>query len=323
MLTLARTEPVHSTRPMRLFEAARCDIPVHESDSYNDGNQLRCANHESACNISTSHSSRKHHEMPYINRGRSELYYESYGDGPTLVLLHGVGGNHASWFYQVQAWSEKFRIITIDARGFGNSSDVEGLGRAAFTDDLAHLLDQLGIASTAIVAQSMGGGTAVDFACRHPDRVDALVLADTLIWLDPPADMAQAYAQVLASTERLSQSERVLGATFRATHPSMNRLYLQIASFNRYTFKTLPGKQTRYRPESLARTAVPICFVVGEEDVLFPPALVSQVAERIPDAAYFSLPKAGHSAYFETPDAFNEWVGNWLSTQTACASANQ
>jgi len=251
--------------------------------------------------------------MPHIHRGRSALYYELHGKGPTVVLLHGVGGNHASWFQQVQAWRETFRILTIDARGFGNSSDREDLGRSAFTDDLVYLLDQLEVNATAIVAQSMGGATAVDFTCHHPDRVKALVLADTLIWLDPLPDMAQAHAQALTSAANLSQSERVLGAAFRATQPAMHFLYLQIASFNRYTFQTLPGQQRRYRPDALAQTNLPVCFVVGEQDLLFPPDLVSRVSTQVPGAAYFALAGAGHSAYFETPEIFNEQVGAWLS----------
>ncbi|VCU71078.1 AB hydrolase superfamily protein YdjP [Pigmentiphaga humi] len=250
--------------------------------------------------------------MPYLPRQDSVLYYEVHGHGAPVVLLHGVGGNHASWFYQIEAWSRNFQLIAVDARGFGNSSDVEGAGRSAFTDDLAHLLDELGLARTALVAQSMGGGTAADFACRHPSRVSALVLADTLTWLAPPPDLAGALAEARRAAAGLSQSERVLGATFRRTRPALSELYLQIASFNRYTFKTLAGEQARHAPDELAATGIPICFVAGEEDVLFPPALIAQTCRAVRGSNLICVPQAGHSAYFEAPEAFNREVGDWL-----------
>lgn len=106
--------------------------------------------------------------MPQVTRGSSTLYYEDQGQGQAVVLLHGVGGNHASWFYQTTNWSSHFRLINVDARGFGKSTDIEGLGRNAFTDDLVYLLDFLGLSKVALVSQSMGGGTAVDFCHAIP-----------------------------------------------------------------------------------------------------------------------------------------------------------
>ncbi|CAG9243237.1 Pimeloyl-ACP methyl ester carboxylesterase [Paraburkholderia unamae] len=252
--------------------------------------------------------------MPYLSIDNSRIYYESHGQGVPLVLLHGVGGNHASWFHQIEAWSRRYRLIAPDARGFGNSTDTEGLGRSAFTSDLEALLDHLELNRVAIIAQSMGGGTAVDFTCRHPERVAALVLADTLVWLEPAETMAAPFKKVQENTAALSQSERVLGETFRRAEPALSELYLRIASFNHYTFKTLTGEQQRYRPDAIAQSGVPACFVVGSEDVLFPPQLMRQAWERVPGAQWIELPRAGHSAYFETPAAFNRNVGTWLDT---------
>src|SRR5918993_1417596 len=94
----------------------------------------------------------------------ASIYYEVHGDGPALVLAHGMGGNHASWFNQVPFFSRSFKVVTFDHRGFGNSRELEGgADRSRFPDDLKNILDQLGIAKAVLVAQSMGAGTCVTF----------------------------------------------------------------------------------------------------------------------------------------------------------------
>ena len=81
--------------------------------------------------------------MPRLAVAGADLYYESHGSGPAIVLAHGVGGNHAIWFNQVAEFSRTHRVITFDHRGFGNSTDPDGVGRSAYSDDLAALLDHL------------------------------------------------------------------------------------------------------------------------------------------------------------------------------------
>ena len=95
----------------------------------------------------------------------------------------------------------------------------------------------------------------------------------------------------------------------------MTQLYLQLAGFNRYTFKTLVGVQPSYSPEQIAATGVRIGFLVGEEDVLFPAKIVSEVCKRFVGSELMTLAGAGHSAYFEAPDAFNTRVAAWLHSQ--------
>lgn len=251
--------------------------------------------------------------MPFFASGASHLHYEREGAGPPVVLLHGVGGNHASWFQQVPHLASRYDMIALDQRGFGRSEDRDGAGRSAMAEDLRALLDHLGIARVALVAQSMGGGTAVAFACTHPHRVARMVLAGTALGLKLPDGAKGPAAVARSAAQALPQAERVLGPDFRAAKPELAWLYARIASFNTHTSATLPGSYSAHPVEDLAATCIPVLMIAGEHDPLFPPAVLREVAARLPAARLVEIPRTGHSAYFERPEIFTALVLDFLS----------
>ena len=111
--------------------------------------------------------------------GKFSLYYERVGAGAPIVFLHGLGGNHLSWWQQVPYFMRSFECITVDQRGFGLSPDPDDLFNRAHASDLGALLDHLKIDKAVLVGQSMGGWTIVGYALEHPERVAAMVMADT------------------------------------------------------------------------------------------------------------------------------------------------
>ncbi len=254
--------------------------------------------------------------MPTVAADGATLYYELYdeagADAPTLVLLHGVGGNHASWYQQIVAWRSRFRLLVPDARGFGNSSDPQRLGRDRFVEDLALLLVDSDTPSAVLVGQSMGGGTALSYACRYPQQAAGLVLADTLFGLQLEPQQQRRMAALTERNAGLGQVQRVLGPTCIDNHPDRALLYTAIASFNQANVRTLTGTQASHSPAELAAAGVPVLFLVGEEDVLFPPEEVAEASRQVAGADYVCIARSGHSAYFETPEAFNREVEAWL-----------
>jgi len=252
--------------------------------------------------------------MPTLKIGASQLYFETRGRGIPLVFAHGVGGNHASWFHQIAELSPRFCTVVFDHRGFGNSTDVEELGRAAFVTDLKALFDTLQIPKAVLIGQSMGAGTCVGFACDHPERVHALVLADSLVGMSVPAELRERMQEVEKRTANLSQLERVLGDTTRRERQAVAELYTQLASFNRTNLRTLRGQMRARTAEELAATGLPALFVVGEEDILFPPELVRIFQARVPRSELAEIARAGHSAFYEAPAAFNAVVVRWLAS---------
>lgn len=251
--------------------------------------------------------------MPTFKIGESTLYYELHGEGEPLLLAHGVGGNHAIWYQQTAVLSKSYQVILLDQRGFGRSSDVEGLGRAAFADDLERLLDHLEIQRVALVGQSMGGGTCVGFAARHPARVAAVVLASTLHGLSEPPEVAGPMDAARAATADLSQLERVLSSAYRDANPAGAVLYAAISSFNAANRRNLAGAWPELlAPEALGNLGAPVMFIAGTEDVLFPIGAVRAMQAHVPGSYLVEIVGAGHSAFFEQPQEFNDSVLSFL-----------
>ena len=113
-----------------------------------------------------------------VQANGQQLYYEVHGDGPPLLLVMGIGYDSSLWtLAQVPALSTQFQVVLVDNRDAGRSSRASHPYRIAdMADDLAGLLDALGIQRSHLLGLSMGGMIAQEFALRHADRLDRLVL---------------------------------------------------------------------------------------------------------------------------------------------------
>ncbi|MBS0504668.1 MAG: alpha/beta hydrolase [Proteobacteria bacterium] len=238
----------------------------------------------------------------------ADIYWQSHGEGAAIVLAHGIGGNHAIWFRQLGPLSAANRIITFDHRGFGLSVDRDGRGRAGFADDLHALLDHLGVDRAMLIGQSMGAGTCINFACRWPERVAALAIADSLHGIVEPDEVRPLMDAARAATAGLDQIDRVLGARARATDPALEILYSQINSFNSADRHSLVGVFERHTPERLSALGCPILFVAGVEDILFPIAAIRRVQASVSGSFLVEIVEAGHSAFLERPIEFNDTI---------------
>jgi 3-oxoadipate enol-lactonase len=243
--------------------------------------------------------------MPRARVSGIELYYEVHGDGPVVVFAHGAGGNHLSWWQQVPVFARKYRCVTFDHRGFGQSPDVpDGPGSQAFVQDLKDLLDHLEIDRVALVAQSMGGRACLGLALAHPDRVRALVMADTTGGFGD-ARMAQLRAEGEATMAGPNPPPRTYARHFPQEQPARAFLYEQIRALN-------PPRQEVPAPgptaEQVRALRPPTLLIVGEHDVITPPAMIKMFQSYIPHARLVEVAGSGHSVYFEKPEEFNRVV---------------
>ena len=124
--------------------------------------------------------------MPYAHLPDLEFYYEVAGEGPPLLLLHGLGSSCADWALQLPAFSARYRVITVDLRGHGRSQDnARRYTVAQMAEDVAALLAELGGRPAHVVGLSLGGCAAQLLAARHPRAVRGLVLCNTFARLRP------------------------------------------------------------------------------------------------------------------------------------------
>ncbi|MGN6596686.1 alpha/beta fold hydrolase [Sphingopyxis terrae] len=235
----------------------------------------------------------------------AEIYWQALGEGPAVVLAHGIGGNHAIWYRQIDALSRSNRVITFDHRGFGLSRDLDGRGRDAFVEDLTALLDHLGETRVALVGQSMGAGTCIGFAHRAPECVAALAICDSLHGIAESAEIKTIMDAARANTADLAQIERVLGAN---APRELAALYRQIASFNIADRHNLAGRFDACPAADLGGKAFPILFLCGVEDRLFPIEAVRVAQAEVAGSFLAEINDAGHSAFLEAPTQFNDTI---------------
>jgi pimeloyl-ACP methyl ester carboxylesterase len=255
-----------------------------------------------------------------LRRNGAEIHYEVFGKGPAVVFAHGLGGNHLSWWQQVAHFAPARTCVVFAHRGFPPSSPVSGsTAPDAYAEDLAALIGELDLKDVALVAQSMGGWTCLDYALREPGKVRALVMASTSGVVDfgqlknaevdewsrrSPGALAELKSRGIhpASGERMAREQ-----------PALAQLYWQIsemapASFREDVRVCIRG-QRKQPPALLGKLPMPVLFITGDEDWVFPPAAGPALARLAPKGSAVRVAQAGHSVYFERAAQFNELIG--------------
>lgn len=263
-----------------------------------------------------------------VQANGQQLYYEVHGDGPPLVLLMGIGYDSSLWtLAQVPALSTEFRVVLMDNRDAGRSSRAGHPYRIAdMADDVAGLLDALGIHRSHLLGLSMGGLIAQEFALRHPGRLDRLVLTGTGA---APARSAIDPIEIWSWVKANDPAGDVFGAQQFVS--LFSTAFLRNSDAVRDTAKMLASNPYPMDSEAYARQAeaylqfdarerlgairAPTLVVVGEQDLLTPPWVAREVADAIPGARFEVIRGAGssHVVPIERPDDFNRLVSDFLA----------
>jgi pimeloyl-ACP methyl ester carboxylesterase len=161
--------------------------------------------------------------MPLVELANIRLYYEEHGRGPALVLAHGNACGVRSWDPQLRVLTDHYRVIVYDARGHGLSEaprEASAYSQQHMVDDLCGLMDHLGLVTAAVGGLSMGGNVVLNFAFAHPERVSALILADTGAGSD---DAERMVARALQGADVLDKGGIEAYADWALGHPAITR----------------------------------------------------------------------------------------------------
>jgi pimeloyl-ACP methyl ester carboxylesterase len=246
------------------------------------------------------------------------------GSGPAIVLVHGYPLDGAMWSGVARALAPKFRVFKPDLPGRGNTEASAPDSIAGYADFVEALVEEIP-APVGIAGFSFGGYISLELIKRGPEKVRALALVDTRATADDQLARGKRDETVSAVRENgmrpvvESMPARLLSPGSLGRPDLLERVQRMIA---RQKPETVIADLTamRDRPDStpsLSEIRVPVLVVVGEQDVLTPPADSQAMADAIPEARLVTVPGAGHLAPMERPKAVAEALGEFFAASLA------
>lgn len=225
-----------------------------------------------------------------------KIYYETYGEGEPLLLLHGNSQSINSFSAQIPAFAQKYRVIAVDTRGQGKSGDDgKTYTYDQFASDMDALLDHLHIDSAHIVGWSDGGNTGLIMAMKYPARVKKLVTMGANVFIDNTVVEKWVFKELDHQLKELKND---------TTSRARNRIRLinMLLTEPRHTFDDLKAIQC------------PVLIVAGEKDVI-KPAHTQQIAAHIHGSTLLIAPKETHYYPVENAASFNKAVLEFFGKQ--------
>lgn len=256
------------------------------------------------------------------------LHVETYGadDAPAVLLSSGLGGSGSYWTPQVAALAAHHRVILYDHRGTGRSdralpdASVEAMG-----DDIARILDGLGIASAAIVGHAAGGIAGLALAMKAPERVERLVLVNG--WARAERHFLRCFETRLALLHG-SGVEAYVRAQPLFLYPAawIAEHFDALEEEAAHIIAAFPGVDTVERriaglaafdeADRLAGCAVPVLALASADDMLVPWRASRMLAEGLPNGRFVLLPRGGHACNVTEPTAFATALHPFLTPDT-------
>lgn len=259
--------------------------------------------------------------MASIKVDQASFLVSDRGSGTPLVLLHGFPLDHRMWEAQVAALSDRFRVIAPDLRGFGQSRSQEPFTIESLADDVHALLEQMNALPCLLAGLSMGGYVALAYAKKYPGDLRGLILIDTKADADS-AEAKEGRQKMIELVQKSGSSavaDQMLPKMLTKDAPAARP---QTASELRKLIESCPPKTIenalaamRDRPDrtgELSSIKVPTLILVGDGDVLTPPAVAQAMQEKIPQAQLITIQGAGHMSPMEQPEQVNRAIRQFV-----------
>lgn len=252
-----------------------------------------------------------------------DLFYERLGSGDPLLLLNGIMMTTASWALQTRVLATRYECVLHDFRGQLRSGkpDVPWT-MADHVDDLALLLDRLGIARAHLVGTSYGGEVGILFALAHPERVRTLSLIACVSHVEPPLREKVLRWCRVAQTDPAELYDTSVPDNYSPAFLEANPLFVvagreRLGGYPADWFRALAILGEAFlrldvRAE-LSRITAPTLVIGAALDRLKPPPYSEELAAAIADARLVMIPDAGHAVVIERPDAVNQALLEFLA----------
>lgn len=225
-----------------------------------------------------------------------KMYYEVYGTGEPMLIIHGNGGSIKDFIYQIPYFAKTYKVILADSRAQGKSFDAgDSLSYEMMTDDLNALLDKLHLNSCYVIGWSDGGINGLLLAMRHPEKVKKLAVTGASLSPDTTAVDEFVYNLSMKYNDSLKK--------LQPTPKIKNDLKLA----------HLLSYEPHITPRQLSKIQCPTLVIGGDHDVLLPKHTLL-IAESIPKSYLWIIPNSGHSTPIFYKDQFNEVVNNFFKT---------
>lgn len=249
------------------------------------------------------------------------LKYRIVGEGPPVLLVHGLGSDMRGWEFQEPALSKHFKVILLDQRGHGHSSgpELDLVTADVFAKDLNTFLDEIGIEKATVMGASMGGLIAQQFTLTYPERVTKLVLMSTGSKITE-STIDEVYSWREAQVE--GGDEAYFWASTKSCFPE------KFIENNKETIDYLMSRENLLNPdgvlaaglglsmfdaeERIHEIEVPTLIIHGEEDRVFDVSVARDAAEKIPNAELVTFPGCGHDPATQVTDELNKILVDFI-----------
>jgi pimeloyl-ACP methyl ester carboxylesterase len=240
-------------------------------------------------------------------------FTDSGGTGTPVVLMHAATGSVLSWEHQTPAFVKAgYRVIAFDRRGWGKTpADPSAPGTAA--DDLIALMDSLHIDRFHLVGTAAGGFVTFDTALSFPSRLRSIVVANSIGGVTDPDFVALDQRVRPPAFRALPAELREVSPSYRASNPDGTKRWLELEKVSRPP--GAPPAQPLKNMITFARLegiTTPALLLTGDADMIAPPPVLKMFAMHLKHAETVIVPEAGHSTYWEQPEAFNRAVLDFI-----------
>jgi pimeloyl-ACP methyl ester carboxylesterase len=247
----------------------------------------------------------------YIDINDIRIYYETYGEGEPLLLLHGNGGSIENFFMQIPVFSKYFKVIALDSRSQGRSTDSDKeISYALMASDMAAFIDKLNLGSVYVVGWSDGGIVGIELAFAYPGKVKKLVTIGAN-YSNQNYEANSDHIRMDAK-DTLVIGSRKFAEKYRNTLERLSPNPERIPDIRR-KLNSLMKKYPNFTQKQLGQIKTPTLVVVGDHDIISLDHTVSLFAS-LPHSELFVIPGATHIVPVEQPDLVNSVIIRFLKT---------